>query len=698
MLKKAVGLILAFLAAMSLCGAFPASARKGNFEIRYPIEGGIIYFSPHTGEITYCDKSVINAVIPEKIEGVAVTGIREYAFLGHQALKSVEMPSVTSIEESAFANCKALESVYMPNVTKIRERAFSVCEALEEVSMPKCASIGSWAFGFCGALKKVSFSKELKSVGEGAFYECGSLKEVYYDGSAGKNVYIDETDGYNAALTGADWRCGAQSAAEGGEGPADIIVKYAVEGGNIYFNTLTGEITKSDETVTGVAVPEKIAGVAVTEIGDSAFKGRKALEHVDTANVMRVGERAFYGCEKLKRVSMPNVTEIRVYAFYECTELSDISMPRIERIGEWAFSQSAVESLYLPKSVRYIGNCAFDWCNGLKNVYYDGTEEERKNISLDIYQPGSLLKANWHYGAQSEEYPIEGAAICFDKTTGTVTGLHGNPTSVSIPEKIEGVAVTAIGNWAFNGCFELVSISMPSVTSIGEEAFYECWELKSVSMPRVTEIGEAAFYGCALEDVSMPSVISIGEDAFCYCRELRSVSVSKSLREVRYGAFYDCEGLNEVYYEGSKKDRENISIDNGDDFNRLLLEANWHYGAEASEKREITVVVDGEELALDAEPIIENGRTLVPMRVIFEALGAKVDWNQETQTATGEKAGVKVSITVGSDKMTVGCAEKELDCAAKNVNGRTLVPVRAIAEAFGAKVSLDNEARRVTIE
>ena len=102
---------------------------------------------------------------------------------------------------------------------------------------------------------------------------------------------------------------------------------------------------------------------------------------------------------------------------------------------------------------------------------------------------------------------------------------------------------------------------------------------------------------------------------------------------------------------------------------------------------DIGVIVNDTKLCLDVPPMVENGRTLVPLRAIFEALGANVNWDNTTSTATSQKDGVTISLTLGKDVMYVNGEEKHLDAPAKAVNGRTLVPVRAISEAFGCDVA-----------
>ena len=112
---------------------------------------------------------------------------------------------------------------------------------------------------------------------------------------------------------------------------------------------------------------------------------------------------------------------------------------------------------------------------------------------------------------------------------------------------------------------------------------------------------------------------------------------------------------------------------------------------------EIKVIVNGTELSFDQPPIIENGRTLVPLRAIFEALGATVDWNPSTQTVTAVKDDITVTLKIGSDVLVRNGENIKLDVPAKIAGGRTLVPARAVAESFGAEVEWEPEARTVII-
>ena len=111
----------------------------------------------------------------------------------------------------------------------------------------------------------------------------------------------------------------------------------------------------------------------------------------------------------------------------------------------------------------------------------------------------------------------------------------------------------------------------------------------------------------------------------------------------------------------------------------------------------IKVYVGASEITFDQPPIIENSRTLVPLRAIFEALGASVDWDGGTKTVTAVKGGLTISLQIGSNVLNKNGEKIILDVSAQLVNSRTLVPVRAVAESFGAIVEWDEDARTVII-
>lgn len=111
--------------------------------------------------------------------------------------------------------------------------------------------------------------------------------------------------------------------------------------------------------------------------------------------------------------------------------------------------------------------------------------------------------------------------------TAEITAYKGKESELEIPESIDGVRVTRIGNHAFSGCGDLTGVTIPdSVTGIGDGAFEKCGGLTSVTIP--------------------DSVTSIGVFAFSFCGGLTSVTIPNSVTSISNGVFYDCSGLTGV--------------------------------------------------------------------------------------------------------------------------------------------------------
>ena len=104
----------------------------------------------------------------------------------------------------------------------------------------------------------------------------------------------------------------------------------------------------------------------------------------------------------------------------------------------------------------------------------------------------------------------------------------------------------------------------------------------------------------------------------------------------------------------------------------------------------------------DTSPVIEDGRTLVPISSIAKSMNADVSWNSATKTATIVKDNITIEMVLGSKNVNISKDGKKsqlvLDVAAKAINGRTMVPVRAVSEIFGSKVLWDKETESILID
>ena len=187
-----------------------------------------------------------------------------------------------------------------------------------------------------------------------------------------------------------------------------------------------------------------------------------------------------------------------------------------------------------------------------------GDNSTSESVTLDtstIYTP--------HEYASDGEYvvtiSVTGGSISLDSTLSSANlfrksssaDADGDNVYANILTKAEiGTGVTSIGDYAFQRCFSLTSITIPSsVTSIGYYAFSGCSSLASIAIPSsVTSIGDYAFNGCSsLTSITIPTeVTSIGDSTIQYCYSLTSISLPSGLTSIRDNAFSGCSSLTSI--------------------------------------------------------------------------------------------------------------------------------------------------------
>lgn len=367
-------------------------------------------------------------------------------------------------------------------------------------------------------------------------------------------------------------------------------------------NTVT--LTKYSGPYNGPSIPSTIKGKTLTAIGEEAFKNNTTLDgiYLSSTKVTSIGDSAFYGCTKLKNIYLPStVTSIGKKAFYN-TAATSITIPSsMTTIGEEAFyGMSKLESVSIPSKVTTIGTYAFGFCSSLASVtipnnvtqinfaaFYGCSGLESLSIGSGLktiggaafcntgltsqYIPKNVTTINSNafgytynngYTRNSSFTEISGypdtaaqtyatnndipftSLLAYSKSSDgksvTIKKYTGSETNLVIPSAIEGLPVTGIEAYAFNGS-SVVSVTLPSsMTTLNGYAFYGASKLTSVTFPStITSIGSYAFKFCtSLKSIKIPNTItSIGTGAFYGCNTLASVNLGSGLKTIGKYAF-----------------------------------------------------------------------------------------------------------------------------------------------------------------
>ena len=516
-MKRLLALIITLCTIIALV-QLPVMADETADGFEYTISNGEVTITSYIGSAT-------NLTIPSKIDGYPVTAIGESAFYHCQNLKSIVIPnSVTSVEAWVLQECTGLTEItvdngnpYYSSVDGIlfnKDKTELICYPAGKVgssySIPSSVTtIGDSAFEYCNDIQSVKIPSSVTAIGEFAFSNCPKLSAI------------------------------------------------TVDEGNPYFSSVNGVLFNKDKTElvcypagitdTIYTVPNSVTSFAIGAFAGSAFKSVTLPVGVTT-----IPRGAFWGCENLETIVLPNgVTTIDLGAFWWCQKL---------------------ETIALPKSITYIEYAAFTECTSLSTVYYAGDEYDQKNITIYPALNEALEDAHWNYGKSLY------LDMVYENSNGevTITEYLGSATNLTIPSKIDGYPVTAIGDWVFYDCDNLKSVIISNgVTSIGTFAFCNCNSLEYVSLPdSLTTISDSAFASCtSLKSVTIPSKITtINSYAFSLCTSMESVSLPKGITSIGECAFNGCDNLTTVIYDGNKKQKGKIEIDEG---NSALEDAKW---------------------------------------------------------------------------------------------------------------------------
>ena len=258
-----------------------------------------------------------------------------------------------------------------------------------------------------------------------------------------------------------------------------------------------------------------------------------------------------------------NVTDIWDGAFSGCTGLTGIVLPgSVTGIGEYAFSNcESLTAIEIPAGVTTLGNSAFFGCDNLKEVRYNARAAANlTGLSGAFRSAGaSVGGVKVIFGESVEKIPSNLFCNCESLTSVTI-----------------GSNVTSIGDNAFLDCKGLVEINYNArAAECTEDSFGSGDGLKVTFGDSVERIPNCIFQDCpGLTSVTIgSSATTIGHYAFNRCTGLTSIKIPESMTNIGYMAFSGCTGLADVYYGGSERQWNAITIDDGND---RLLQANRH--------------------------------------------------------------------------------------------------------------------------
>ena len=556
------------------------------------------------GSAFYGCSGLTSVTIGNRVESIGYD-----AFYCCSGLTSVTIPnSVTSIGDGAFLGCSGLTNIVVENGNTVYDSRNN-CNAIIKIATNQLivgcnnttipnsvTSIGSYAFDGCSGLTSITIPNSVTSIGDDAFYDCSGLTSVTIPNSvtsigdgAFKNV---PNIAYQGTATGSPW--GAKSV----NGYVDDLLVYS-------DNTKTKLLACSSAATGGIVLPN-----SVTSIGNGAFVGCTGLTSITIPNsVTSIGNTTFKGCSGLTSVTIPNsVTSIGNSAFSGCSGLTSITIPNsVTSIGGSAFyGCSGLTSVTIPNSVTSIGDGAFDECSGIASVTWNAKNSNGCNFGTQVESfvfgdeveviPESLCSGMNKLSSLTIPNSVTSIGEiaflnCSNLTSVTignsVTSIGANPfigcsslikveinsssivsqafTSTSnmknifgaqVKEYIIGNSVTSIGDYAFNDCTGLTSVTVGnSVTSIGSGAFNNCKGLTKVEIRSSTILGQTFtetsnmknIFGSQVEEYIIgEGVTSIGSYAFDGCSGLTSVTIGNSVTSIGGTAFYGCSGLTSV--------------------------------------------------------------------------------------------------------------------------------------------------------
>jgi hypothetical protein len=505
--------------------------------------------------------------------GIHMIKANQYA-KGDDIVKVIIPDSVTEIGEGAFQLCTELRSIIIPDsVNIIDSYAFGCCLKIRHLTLPESLSrIIEDSFRTMSNLESVYIPKRVCAVYKNAFNGCNRLKSVYFGGDMEewKNITVEEHNDpiETAALHFLEKKTDDDGKIVYKDGRVEVL-KYGI-------TKIEDGSYRDNEDIISVVLPD-----GVTDIGNVAFSGCNRLLSIEVpASVKRIGSSFctnyakiyFRGeKEKWKKIMEDSATgDVYTKVYYSGKILysdnrEDILEYDLTAIEENAYyGRKDIVSVTLPHGITNIGAGAFFGCTNIKTVYYYGTKDEWKNITIGynnecltnaelctdgkvIYNDGS--EETIEYGVtkivDSSNYINESyrqSDIVYKnwceliKKEGFIIDEYGYkryPVSIVMPDSVESCNMKT-------SPIEHIELSknMYSVPTLSES------KIKSLNIPEGVQSMGGGFYRCKeLKEVYIPaSVEKIDSNPFIQCNPKVTISPENKHYKVIGNDIYTIDG------------------------------------------------------------------------------------------------------------------------------------------------------------
>lgn len=468
----------------------------------------------------YCEFTTYQKL--DKVDHSFVLGVCSMCQLANNSVFKLSLNEdkngyiIDGVYNKTFATITIPDTYNGLPIVKINDQAFEKCRNIETINIPSTIKeIGINAFFNCQNLVKIFIPKNVEIIQSGAFNLCSNLV-IYCETNNTPDTWSNQ------------WNY------------SNLISYFNVKEDEILIIDDVQYLIQNDEAIiTKYTSSKNIFNIDQITIGLNKYP------------VTKIGKEAFKNTA-IKEITMPNtIIEIGDEAFSNCTKLQSITTSnKLEKISNNAFNGcSQLTNIFIPSTTTYIGESVFNNCDSL--IIYAQTDKMPSTWSKNFNQFARPI----YYSIELENiikdnniyYILQDNQIC-------LTQCFNNQSSITIPSTIDildkSYEVTKIGQYAFNCCATLKSISLPNtLKSIGTFAFSSCTNLEEITLPdSITFLGNAVFYYCQkLKSVTLSKTLTIlPANTFANCRNLQEVVLNEQLQSIEYQAFQNCEALKKI--------------------------------------------------------------------------------------------------------------------------------------------------------